>query len=347
MKDNYITGEIETEAGKVNQVSSVLNFKDYLGALKVRWGFNRDDYKVKPGLYAVGNPDESSDVFVSANYKLSFDHLRKNLSGINAWILVADTRGINVWCAAGKGTFSSKEVVYRINTSSLKKLIDHKRIILPQLSATGVSADYIKALTGMNAVFGPVRASDIPGFISSGYKATKEMRRVRFTFYDRLKLIPVEIVYRKYYLLAAVIALYFLSGLNSRGYSYDITLTHGYRAAINLLAAYLCGVVITPLFLPFIPFRPFALKGFVTGLTAASLLLLFNVLGKYYLEILSWFLLITGVSSFLAINFTGSTTFTSLSGVKKEMKYAIPLEIGFVSLGLILWFVSKFISVSI
>jgi len=65
----------------------------------------RMSYAISPGLYAVGNPTKESDVFVSANYKLSFDVLRRELKGFNAWILVLDTKGINVWCAAGKGTF--------------------------------------------------------------------------------------------------------------------------------------------------------------------------------------------------------------------------------------------------
>src|SRR4030042_5350466 len=95
---------IQTRAGLIRQVTTRLHFRDKLGAVKVRWLIGRNNYKVDPGLYATGSPDETSDVFVSANYKLSFDHLRKNLDGINAWILVLDTKGVNVWCAAGKGT---------------------------------------------------------------------------------------------------------------------------------------------------------------------------------------------------------------------------------------------------
>ena len=95
-------------------VSTQLNLSDYWGAIKVRWGIGRNNYTVVPGLYKVGTPGRESDVFVSANYKLSFDTLRKNLDSINAWILVIDTKGINVWCAAGKGTFGTKELVKRI-----------------------------------------------------------------------------------------------------------------------------------------------------------------------------------------------------------------------------------------
>jgi hypothetical protein len=36
------------------------------------------------------------------------------------------------------------------------------------------------------------------------------------------------------------------------------------------------------------------------------------------------FLLLPAISAFLALNFTGSSTYTSLSGVVREMKVAIP-----------------------
>ena len=58
-------------------------------------------YSVEPGLYALGQPDDSSPVLVTANYKMSFDWLQQALPNRNAWIPVGDTKGINVWCAAG------------------------------------------------------------------------------------------------------------------------------------------------------------------------------------------------------------------------------------------------------
>ena len=119
-------------------VSSKLELSDLLGALKVRFGINRNNYTVKPGLYKVGKPDSQSDVLVSANYKLSFDVLRKNLDTLNVWILVVDTKGVNVWCAAGKGNFGTENVVKSIKNSSLEYIVKHRNIILPQLSASGV-----------------------------------------------------------------------------------------------------------------------------------------------------------------------------------------------------------------
>jgi hypothetical protein len=372
---NMLTGYLQTKIGKIPQVSTKLNYKDYLGAMKVRWSIGRDRYKVEPGVYAVGKPDESSDVFVTANYKLSFDHLRKNLDGLNAWILVLDTKGINVWCAAGKGTFGTKELVNRIKLTNLDQLISHRRLILPQLGAVGISAHQVKKETeavsssilqtatsipsgsafkkdgvkfksnrGYTVVYGPVRASDIKPFIAGGHKTTREMRKVNFGLTDRAKLIPVDFVYRKYHLLVALALVFIVSGLSSNGVSFNRSLAYGWQAALNVFLAYTAGIVITPLFLSFIPGRPFALKGFLAGAAIFGVSLFFRKTGNNLVEIISWFLLMTAIASFVAMNFTGSSTYTSLSGVKKEMKIAIPLQIAFSAFGLVLFVVSKFLN---
>ena len=343
MIDAFSVGMVRVNKGLVQIVSTELNRKDILGAVMVRWGINRNNFRVEPGLYAVGFPDSTSDVFVTANYKLSFDTLRKNLKGQNGWILVLDTKGVNVWCAAGKGTFGTKELVDRIKLISLDKIVNHRRIILPQLGATGVAAHKVKEETGFNVHYGPVRASDIKQFISKGYRADKEMRRVTFTFKDRIKLVPNDFVYGKFYLMGAMIILFIISGLSRNGFSYKDFSGEGGPAILNVFLAYLAGIVITPVCLPYIPGRPFALKGFIAGSIVFLILLSLNLTGKNIFEIISWFLVITAVSSFLAMNFTGSSTYTSLSGVKKEMKISMPLQIGFAIAGIVLQIIGKLI----
>ena len=210
-------GNVQISGTLVPLVSTELVFQDFLGAIRVRWGIRRNDYRVSPGLYAVGSPDSSSDVFVTSNYKLTFDHVRKNLAGLNSWILVLDTKGVNVWCAAGKGTFGTKELVKRIQLVSLDKVVNHKRLILPQLGATGVAAHIVKEETGFSVHYGPIRAADIKNFISNGYRATREMRKVTFRFADRIKLIPNDFMYGKFYLLGAFALVFIISFFGDRG----------------------------------------------------------------------------------------------------------------------------------
>ncbi|MCK5098430.1 MAG: hypothetical protein KAR45_10030, partial [Desulfobacteraceae bacterium] len=182
--NSFVENFIPTDSGIVPRVRTKMDKNDIKDTILVRAGIGRNDYKVAPGLYCVGNPDKTSEVLVTANFKLTFDHLRQELNNINAWILVLDTNGVNVWCAAGKGTFSTKELVKRIRLSSLEQVVDHKRVIVPQLGATGVAARKVKKESGFRVVYGPVRAKDIPAFLKNNRKADKKMRMVTFNFIE-------------------------------------------------------------------------------------------------------------------------------------------------------------------
>jgi hypothetical protein len=343
MNASYITGTIEGAGILIPRISAQIRLKDFLGAVMVRWGFYRGRYRVSPGLYAIGTPKPESDVFVTANYKLTFDNLRKKLQNTNGWILVLDTKGVNVWCAAGKGTFSTAELVSKINSASLEKVVNHRRLILPQLSATGVAAHKIKEVTGFNVHFGPARASDIKKFISSGYRADRNMRKVKFGLWDRIKLIPNDFIYGKYYLLGAMAVLFLLSGLSINGISFINFSQTGGPAMLNTFLAYCAGIVLTPLFLPYLPGRYFSLKGFFSGMIVFVALWFTSLSHENFVILLSWLFITGAIASFTSMNFTGSSTYTSLSGVKKEMKIFIPLQISSAVLGLILQVTGKLI----
>jgi acetyl-CoA decarbonylase/synthase complex subunit gamma len=336
---------VETLAGPVPRVSTRLGWADRLGSWKVRWAIGRATYKVPPGLYAVGDAGPSSPVFVTANYKMSFDRLRAVLHGTDGWILVLDTRGINVWCAAGKGTFGTDELVRRIQAVSLGMVVNHRRLILPQLGATGVSAHRVEALCGWKVKFGPVRLEDIPACVKDGLLRVKpEHRRVRFPFTERAILVPVEMVLSAKYILGAAILMLLLSGLGPGGYTLDRIGDVGLRGVVFLLAGWLAGGVLGPLLLPWLPGRAFSIKGVWAGLglTAGCMLLGWPGPVANGLEAAGWLLLATAIASFLTMNFTGTSTYTSLSGVRKEMRRFVPLQLASAVLGTVLWTVGLF-----
>jgi acetyl-CoA decarbonylase/synthase complex subunit gamma len=339
------TGLLNTPVGDIPVVSHLLKCRDYLGHIKVRFDFGRMNFMVKPGLYAVGNPDAGSPVFVSANYKMSFDYLRRELKNINSWILVLDTKGVNVWCAAGKGTFGTKELIDKIEETKLKQLISHRELIVPQLGATGISAHLVKNVIGFKVIYGPVKAKDINDFLQNKKKADADMRKVPFSILDRAILIPVGLTQDQKYLIPALIIFFILSGLDRSGFLFEKVIHTGFTTFLPVLAAYISGAVLTPLLLPYIPSRAFALKGFLILIPVFILIHLFSwSFSTLPLMVkISWFLMMSSASSFIAMNFTGGSTFTSLTGVKKEMRYAVPLQIAGFSIGFILWIFSRFI----
>ncbi len=177
------------------QTTSVLTWRDRWVHVMARLGVRRGERRVAPGLYRLGSPGPASPVFVTANYALSFDALRSSLPGLDGFILVLDTQGINVWCAAGKGTFGTDELVRRTQATGLKEAVTHRRLILPQLAAPGVAAHEVVRRAGFRVEYGPVRAADLPEYLRNG-KATAEMRIVNFDLVDRLVLIPVQLPFR-------------------------------------------------------------------------------------------------------------------------------------------------------
>lgn len=325
-----LKGQISTNAGSIPVVSSTLKQTDVIDAWKVRWKLNRAGYRIRPGLYAVGNPDNASPVLVTANYKLSFDSLRRELANVDCWILVLDTKGINVWCAAGKGTFGTQELIRQIKDTKLQSIVSHGKIILPQLGAPGVSAHLVTRETGFRVIYGPVRASDIPDFLAKDYQATPEMRKVNFTFRDRLVLVPVELVSSLKPMLIGISLIFFMTLLASYLTSDINTWQKGIALITAFVGAVIGGVVISPLLLPFIPFSSFAVKGWIVGMLWISGFVTFWPLTGTDLSLLTivgLYLLLPPITAFLSLNFTGCTTYTSQSGVEKEMRYGLPIMI--------------------
>ncbi len=311
---------------EVVKVGTELTAADRKDHTLFRLGYRRSGHIVKPGLYSVGSPGPSSPVFVSANLTLSFDALRTSLKGIDAHIMVIDTKGINVWCAAGKGAFSTDEVVRCVKEFSLENVVNHRRLILPQLSAPGVSALEVKKKSGFHVEWGPVRARDILEYMRLG-KATHEMRKVTYTLRERATVVPVEIVHNLLYLVVAELAVFFILGA---------------VPALAVLTAVMGGVVLFPLLLPYIPTKQFASKGMLLGIVLALPFVLYPLfIGSSVDPVLvanglTYVMLIAPVVSFLSLSYTGSSTFTSRTGVKKEIFRWLPIMVFMLVSGIVI-----------
>lgn len=308
----------DTKIGKIPVISTRLTAKDIVGGWKVRWGINRMNYRIAPGLYAVGNPDESALVFVTSNYKLTFDKVRKEFSGINGWLLILDTKGVNVWCAAGKGTFGTKELINRISLTGLSSLVSHRILILPQLGAVGVSAHEITKATGFKVIYGPVWARDVKEFLENNFEKTEKMRTVDFPLADRMAVAPMEIVHSLKYLLIIFCVTGLFSAVENKGLSFEMITDF-----LPFLGAVLTGAVVFPALLPYLPFRSFALKGYILGIFFT--LAVAGGGGEGFWNSAVYYLILPPVVSFISLNFTGASTFTSLTGTKMEVSASLPV----------------------
>ena len=314
----------ESNLQNVRSITSHLTWANHWDHLLARWGVNRGEHRVTPGLYAIGNPTPDSLVFVTANYTFSFDALRVALTDLDGFILVLDTQGINVWCAAGKGTFGPDELVRKIETTQLGEIVRHRTLILPQLGAPGIAAHEVRKRSGFKVEYGPVRAADLSEYLKT-HQATTEMRRVRFALRDRLVLIPVDLVYVLLPLLIAIL-------LGSK----------------SLISAILAGVVLFPVLLPWIPTSNFSTKGFILGGLVALPFVVFQFLqtgnGFFFnlMRVLPIGLILTAAVSFITLNQTGSTPITCWTSVRREIFRYVPVMAVMAGSGIILLILSLF-----
>jgi hypothetical protein len=274
---------------------------------------------------------------------MTFDAVRCDGAGLDAWILVLDTRGINVWCAAGEGTFGTGEVIRRVTESRLAEVVNHRQLILPQLGAPGVAAHEVRQGCGFSAEYGPVRSRDIRPFLEAGRKASPAMRRVVFPTMDRLVLTPVEITGMLRPVGWAAVGLFLLAGVGPGVFSFGAAWERGFAAVAALVAGILAGAVVTPVLLPWLPGRAFSVKGGLVGGVLAACAVMWQRGSLDAPTALALPLAMTAVSSFVAMNFTGSTPFTSPSGVEKEMRRALPVQAGLTVVAGLLWIGGPFL----
>ncbi len=160
--------------------SIIKSIWDYIG----RWFPN----PVEPGLRTIGNPGRNSPVILTSNFHLTVRRVEKSLKNENVFLLVAPTNGINVWCAATGGELNTHSVITAIKTSRLNDRVDHNKIILPQLSASGIDLVLLKKETGRKGFFGPAYSKSIPKYLKD-HSSVFENNKTVFSLPFRLEML--------------------------------------------------------------------------------------------------------------------------------------------------------------
>lgn len=317
---HLIEGNIEIKDTSIPILSREISLKDSIGAIGTRLGINRMNYDFPPGLYLIGSYAPSLPVIVTCNYKLTLDILRKSLKGPGYWLLVLDTRGVNVWCAAGKGAFGTEELIYQLVKWDLVGLIGADKIILPQLGASRMTPHIVKSLTGIRVFYGPVDIRDLDEYIDNNYVATENHRTVKFTLKDRLAVSPIETVNSIKYLLPVFAMLYLLYPILN---NFVFSLVGAFKLTLPWIIIMLGGTIIFPTLLPLLPFKAFSLNGILVSLPMVLGIINYREwfsLGNDPYQLLAWSIGYMLYAAYLALNFTGSTTYTSFSAVDYEVR---------------------------
>lgn len=185
---------------------------------------------IKTGWFPIGNPGPDSPVFLTGNFHLTVLRVKRALRKMDAHLLVADSGGINVWCASTGGHLTNHSVISALKTSGIMNKVNHRRVFLPQLAASGVEGKTILEKTGWKIIWGPVYAGDIPSFLERSEKEIEPLRRIRFPLLQRLEmaaawafwitlvLLPLSLFFWKERSLGLVVLIWSVSGVIFLGY---------------------------------------------------------------------------------------------------------------------------------
>ena len=170
------------------------------------------------------------------------------------------------------------------------------------------------------------------------------MRQVTFTIRERAALVPIELYLLLKPLAITLLAMALLSGFGPNFYAADQALHRGGSLAVVILLAVFAGAVLAPLLLPWLPGRQFWWKGALLGSALGIFAYLRYVPLLGGLAAFGMALAAVAISSFLAMNFTGSTPYTSLSGVALEMRKGLVVQVTSATTGLFCWLASPFLN---
>ena len=273
---------------------------------------------VKSGLYAIGQPDADAPVLVTGNYDLTVRRLLRDTQGLDAYLLVVNSAGINVWCASGGGYLTSEKVIAAVRAARLDQVVQHRRLILPQLCATRVDGNRITSETGWEVRWGPVYSKDIPAYLASGQQKDDGIRWVQFPLRTRLEM---AIVMWGFWGLIMGLALLLIN-----------------RSVLWIgLGGALFYYLLTGTFFPWLPGRDGFRKGvFLAVLSLAVVLAAGPWLGGWdALRTLNTALGLSALALFAAADYQGGTPHMRAGEIVHFIKI-VPLEFGLLLLYLLL-----------
>ena len=262
-------------------------------------------FSLKPGLYHIGELDEKAPLLVTANNYLTVFLLARRLRNRKVRLLITDTEGINVWCSAGEGRFSAKEIIEKATKCGLLTGKGKVRMILPKFSLAGVNLEELRK-HGINPVIGPLYAKDVPSFLDHNKLENQTDDRVHFGLQSRtFTALPSAVQFFYYFLGVYVISLGYVSP--------DII-----WIAMGLAFVY-------PLLFPWLPGKLFSVKGLSLALAVSILGIFIHHSGVEEKMLLVVFIFATSI--FIALSYTGNSAVSNYTSVRRETARFLPVVV--------------------
>ena len=302
-----------------------------------------DNVPIEPGVYKSGNPDKNAPIIVTANYLYTYIKVMRNLEDVDAWVLVVDSNGINVWCAARGDDFGNSQLIDAVKATGIHQYTSSRVLILPQLAAGGVSKPDLPENTKefpFRIKYGPVWSNDLKEYLKSEPKKKPErMKRAKFTLSHRIRagITHTTFLLRKVFLIPLFILFFTLGFLDY------VNIFNKFWMIGDLFVWILFPNLLLTFFYPIANFtRKFIIKsilfgalnmiilGFTTWILRGSLL--FTYLNLVFLF---W------IGFFTTMSFSGYTMRTNPREIQNEYKLFKKINYILLPLALILTFLSS------
>lgn len=295
---------------------------------------------INTGLYKVGNPTPESPVIVTANYELTYYTVMRALSKdkIDAWVLVCDTAGINVWCAARGIHFDSDDVIQMVRLTKLQEFVNHRELILPQLSAAGMDPSSIRNRTGFRVRYGPVRIQDLSEWLELDKPRPKpeKMAKVTFNLRERMEQTVAHIPFLFAVLLGKPILIILgITALVNIGlavmipsvfqliypFSIEVVLLVGKFTLALFGNAFVLGVIF-----PILPSKgnSFWRRGLgLAGITLPFAGIIMFILATHWTVFVVWLVIQFVMATSLTMDWSGMTSVSDPKVIRREYPYMI------------------------
>jgi len=318
LKTTYYQSETPWPANSDPPRPLHLTWLDYLKAVVCWFDAFKRTYAIEPGLYYTGQHyDREAPLLVTSNYLLTVFLVVRRIRAFNARLLIIDTDGINVWCAAGKGQFSDAEIRKQLDRYD-RELLTHDTwltLILPKFSLSGVELRALRRAK-IRPLIGPLHAKDLPAYLANPPLQDRDEDRVRFGLQARIfTWLPGLVQFLGYGLVAVIVLL-------------GVELAFGIPAPLGLLGIAALLATAYPILFPWLPGVRFAVKGIWLATFTSLGLSALNVGGILPPSDLIMAVLFTFASAiFFALAYTGNSAVSNYSRVRQEIARFLPLDV--------------------
>ncbi|MDP2349859.1 MAG: acetyl-CoA decarbonylase/synthase complex subunit gamma [Chloroflexota bacterium] len=126
--------------------------------------------QVEAGLHTIGTPDETSPVFVTTNFSLTYFTVEADTETARtpAWLVVVHTDGQSVMTAWAADKFNAETIAKAIADSNVAEKVNHRRAVIP--GGIAALSGKLEELSGWEILVGPKESAGIAAFMRTRWR---------------------------------------------------------------------------------------------------------------------------------------------------------------------------------